>query len=139
MNLLIIGDGTICNLINNRGAETTEPFQEIQTIQNGRETLVYFGKVYEGRLPCPDVILVDLSMPVMHGFDFVEALDQLSFPNEKNIGIVMLTSSDDSSALRAARTFGIDHYLLRPLTINYIQATILSLDKTLWKRSVGMQ
>ena len=136
MNLLIIDDDNICTFINHRVAQTSGLFDEIHCMHNGAEALQYLQNVSEGLTPPPDLILLDLNMPVMNGFDFVNALRKLSFPKKDNIAIVMLTSSEDSADLKQARALGIDHYLLKPLTLNQLQATLFSLDKSLWRNSL---
>lgn len=136
MNLLIIDDDNICTFINHRVAQTSGLFKEIHSVHSGAEALQYFRDVSEGVLPSPDLILLDLNMPVMNGFDFVKALRELSFPRKENVAIVMLTSSEDSADLKQARALGIDHYLLKPLTLNQLQATLFSLDKSLWRNSL---
>lgn len=136
MNLLIIDDDNICTFINNRVAETSGLFKEIHSAESGGEALQYFRKVCEGVVSAPDLILLDLNMPVMNGFDFVRALRELSFPNKENIAIVVLTSSEDSADLKQARSLGIDHYLIKPLTLNQLQTTIFSIDKSLWRNSL---
>lgn len=136
MNLLIIDDDNICTFINHRVAQTSGLFNEIYSAHSGIEGLEYFRNVSKGILPPPDLILLDLNMPLMNGFDFVKALQKLSFPNKNNVAIVVLTSSEDSADLREARALGIDHYLIKPLTLNQLQATLFSLDKSLWRNSL---
>ena len=126
MNLLIVDDDSICSFINNRVAETTGMFSNILSVHNGQDALAFFEQVSEGKAQPPDVILLDLNMPVLNGFDFIEALRGLSFPNKEKIAIIILTSSADSSDLERAQAMGVDRYLLKPLTVNELQTTIFS-------------
>ena len=99
-------------------------------MHNGRDAMQVIEEASKGNTSAPDVILLDLNMPVMNGFDFVQALQDSSIPNKQRLSIVILTSSDNSVDIERARTCGINHYLRKPLTINDLQRTIFALKKT---------
>lgn len=77
----------------------------------------------------PDVILLDLNMPLLNGFEFIRALRNLSLPHAGNIDIIILTSSEDPNDVHQAKLMGVDHYLLKPLTVNQLRETIFALEK----------
>lgn len=134
MNLLIIDDDSICSFINTRVAQTSGLFQSITSLHNGKDALDFLGNVCAGTAPAPDMILVDLNMPLLNGFDFIKALQSLDFPEKESIGIVILTSSEEAEDLERARSLGIDHYLVKPLNVNDLQRTIFSLSKKVWTK-----
>jgi CheY-like chemotaxis protein len=127
MNLLIIDDDAICSFINTRVAQTSGIFREILSVHNGQAALDFLQSVAEGDGKIPDVILVDLNMPIINGFDFITAFHGLQFFNKKDIGVVVLTSSAEIKDIERARALGIQHYLQKPLTVNALQATIFAL------------
>ena len=129
MNLLIIDDDSICSFINTRVAQTSGAFEQITSVHNGKDALDFLEDVCAGTTPAPDVILLDLNMPLISGFDFIEGFRKLPIPNKEKIDIVILTSSDQQSDMQHARDLGINHYLLKPLTVNDLQSTIFSLDR----------
>lgn len=129
MNLLIIDDDAICSFINTRVAQTSGLFREILSVQNGKDALDFLQTVSKGKGRSPDVILVDLNMPIVNGFDFITAFHDMNLDNKENIGVVVLTSSEDARDIDRARALGIEHYLMKPLTVNSLQATIFSLKK----------
>jgi response regulator of citrate/malate metabolism len=137
MNLLIIDDDDICNFINNRVAQTSGIFSKIDAVHNGKDALEYLQHALSCATHLPDVILLDLNMPIVNGFDFIQSFRGLCIPNNQNIEIIILTSSNDSSDVRRARAMGIDHYLLKPLTVNQLQTTIFSLDKKVANRHLN--
>jgi CheY-like chemotaxis protein len=129
MNLLIIDDDSICTFVNTRVAQTSGIFKEIRTVHNGKDALEIFQQATINNSEAPDVVLLDLNMPLMNGFDFIEALRDSSYPNKDQLSIVILTSSGNSVDIQRARACGIDHYLQKPLTVNELQSTIFSLKK----------
>ena len=127
MNLLLIDDDAICSFINTRVAQTSGIFREILSVHNGKDALDFLQTVANGDGKIPDVILVDLNMPVINGFDFITAFHGLEFFNKQNISVVVLTSSVELKDIERARALGIHHYLQKPLTVNALQATIFAL------------
>lgn len=135
MNLLIIDDDRVCTLVTTWAAKKTGIFEDIQSVSSGREALGIFKQVCKGRIAAPDVILLDLNMPVMNGFQFIECINRLTFPNKKNMSIVILTSSDNAIDIQRARSLGIEHYLLKPLDVKDLQSTLFSLCSRKSRRS----
>ena len=129
MNLLIIDDDAICSFINTRVAQTSGMFLQIHTVHNGQDALDFLQSTSREKDVSPDVILLDLNMPLINGFDFINALKNMPLVNKENISIVILTSSDDSKDIERAHALGIDHYLQKPLTVNDLQATLFALGK----------
>ena len=127
MNLLIIDDDAICSFINTRVAQTSGIFREILSVHNGQAAMDFLQTAANGDGKTPDVILVDLNMPVINGFDFITAFHGLKFLNKKKIDVVVLTSSSELRDMERARALGINHYLQKPLTVNALQATIYAL------------
>ena len=129
MKLLIIDDDEICSYINVRVAQTCGIFEEVNSVHNGRAALDFLRNVSEGGGPGPDMILLDLDMPLVNGFDFMRALNGLSFSNKEKLKVVVLTSSTHPQDIEQAQSLGIDHYLKKPLTVNALQNTLFALRK----------
>jgi CheY-like chemotaxis protein len=60
----------------------------------------------------PDLILSDVRMPVMNGFDLFERVR--SEPKLKNIPYIFMSSIDDYDAKRVAKELGADDYVTKP-------------------------
>ena len=88
----------------------------VTTAGNGQEAL---ARVEETKF---DLIITDLTMPVMDGFGFVQRAKQM--PNCKFVPIVMLSSEEDEAMIAAAKKAGISTFLRKPIKENQLK-TIL--------------
>ena len=69
---------------------------------------------------CPDIIFLDIRMPRMDGFDFLESLNEMNIC--KHVKIVMLTSSTrPEDKARALSYNAVIEYIEKPLTEDIIQ------------------
>src|SRR5438105_1432501 len=91
-------------------------------VRDGEEATAYLsgtGK-YRNRAeyPLPNLILLDLKMPRMDGFEFLRWIRQ--HPQLKAIPVIVLTSSEDIYDVTKAYEFGASSFLVKPLEfVNY--------------------
>jgi len=60
----------------------------------------------------PDLILSDILMPHMDGYEMLEALQKHG--ETKNIPFIMLTAVEDTSSIYKAKDYGVTDYLIKP-------------------------
>ena len=70
----------------------------------------------------PDLILSDVRMPEMNGFDFYEKVR--SNPELASVPFVFMSSIDDYDAKRVARELGADDYLEKPYDASKIKIIV---------------
>ncbi|MEP2238564.1 MAG: response regulator, partial [Maribacter sp.] len=64
----------------------------------------------------PDIIFLDLHMPILNGFDFIKDFKVIAPKIDKKINIVMLTSSINAEDVDQAKTFPeISDYFIKPI------------------------
>ncbi len=112
--ILLVDDDSLFNFLHKRMLELTGASEEIQIALNGNQAIQMLkSSLSENNVP--DVIILDLSMPVMDGFGFLEAFEQMQHPRKGEIAIIVITSSIDARDRERARKLGIAHYLIKPV------------------------
>ena len=77
----------------------------------------------------PDVMLLDIQMPVMNGFDFVEAFELLPGEVKQGYTVFMLSSSINENDLNRVKNYtSIKQFLNKPLTSSALSAILDSLE-----------
>ncbi len=115
-NVLLIDDDTVSNFVNKKNLQLTGLVDKIETATNGREALSMFDGYYKSGNPLPDFIFLDINMPIMDGFEFLELYNKLQFPSKENIQIIMMSSSENDRDVVKAKNNGVLRYIFKPLT-----------------------
>lgn len=114
-NILLIDDSAIDNLIHEKLIKHYNIARTIVHANNGEEALMMLHEYNTRGLNMPDVILVDLDMPNMNGFAFIEALQGSDLPDKENIQVIIYSSSGSRQDIDRAKELGIKHYFTKPL------------------------
>ena len=73
----------------------------------------------------PDLILADIKLPGMDGFDFFEQVKKQS--SLTNVPVVFLTAFNDVGAMMYAKKVGVSEYITKPFDFEYLVTRIRSL------------
>jgi len=96
-SVLLIDDDEPTNFYTQLIIEESGCADHIQVAQGGREALNYLSKTQhqkgENRFPCPDLIFLDINMPAMDGWEFLDEYKKLHKESQGKIIVVMLTTS----------------------------------------------
>ncbi|MDQ2774020.1 MAG: response regulator [Acidobacteriota bacterium] len=66
----------------------------------------------------PHVVFLDVNMPVMNGFEVLEAIRRE--PGMKNLPVILLTAQDSLADIERGRTLGANDYIVKPFRANTI-------------------
>jgi CheY-like chemotaxis protein len=115
-NVLLVDDDKLFNFLSSKILERLGMTNEIHAALNGQEAITLFNNYYQGKDTLPDIILLDLNMPVMDGFSFLEAFKKLNIPHKEKVKIIIVTSSIDPTDAKRAQAMGVYKYLRKPIT-----------------------
>lgn len=116
--ILLIDDDEPTNFLNKMVIEEVDCTERVETMQSAREALKYLtNTTSDGDYPRPDLVFLDINMPAMDGWEFLEKYNQLSKDQKAKIIVVMLTTSfNPEDELRARNMSGISGFRNKPLT-----------------------
>jgi CheY-like chemotaxis protein len=115
--VLLVDDDTTTNYLNRRLLERLAVTECILEAHNGREALGLLAQHCQLPNPssCPALILLDVNMPVMNGYEFLAAYQQLPETQRQASVVVMLTTSLLPEDKQRVAQFGITSFLSKPL------------------------
>jgi len=91
----------------------------LQVVRDGVEARDYVSAagdyVDRRRYPLPDVILLDINLPRVNGFEFLAWLRTESPDSHRLIPVVVMSSSDSPEEVMRAYTLGANSYLIKPV------------------------
>ena len=117
---MLIDDNEIDNLINQKMIEASSITENIYT-HTGAKSAIEFLKNMEkmdvADKVLPDVIFLDIDMPLMDGFQFLDEFANLTQITRKKCRIIMLTSSINPQDFNRAKKYeNVKLYLNKPLS-----------------------
>ncbi|SRR5258706_2937991 len=113
-SILLIDDNAADNRYNQIILEEMNIVDKIEIAENGLEALKMLENSDHSQ---PDLILLDINMPKMNGWEFLEAYKKLD-TDEKNKKIVMIltTSMNPEDRTKAGESSGVSEFNIKPLT-----------------------
>ena len=118
-SILVVDDDPFSVVLTTTVIECMNVRFSLGSARNGKEAL---DIVLDSVTQFPLLILLDLNMPVMDGFEFLEALESLHL--DKPVYTAVLTSSIDENDVIKARSYNIVDYIEKPLTSDKMREVI---------------
>lgn len=112
-NLVLIDDDEIFTYLTKKTIDQSELVETLKIFNNGKYGIDFIKRCVVDKTDLPDVILLDLSMPIMDGWNFLEEFAKVK--TVKKIKIYICSSSISPQDVDRAKTYGID-YIVKPIT-----------------------
>ena len=116
INILLVEDTDNDVIITQRAFKKVKVTNDLYIVRDGQEALDFIfheGKYAETKPPTPGLILLDINMPKINGFQVLERLK--SNPVYKIIPIVMITVSDRDEDIVRSYNGGAVSYITKPV------------------------
>lgn len=127
--VLLVDDDETTNYINLLTVKKCGISDELLVALNGLEAINMImkrcGELPAGEKPkLPGLILLDINMPIMNGFEFMEAFRALDTDIQDNIIVVVLSTSLNRRDLDRMKEYGVQGFISKPLRRETLQALV---------------
>ncbi|HPH33031.1 MAG TPA: response regulator [Chitinophagaceae bacterium] len=135
---MLIDDDDFFLILNKDILTLTNPDTGIIQFNSAISALEWMKKtIQDHEKEWPENILLDIRMPFMNGFDFLEKLKEFPLSHIRNIKVFMMTSSlDERDYIKAQHYPFVYSYFTKPLTIEMIEE-IESMELKEWNEGTG--
>jgi len=123
--ILLIDDDEATNFLHRMVIKKADCASHVHVELNGEAAIGYLNTQVDGKHPNPELIFLDLNMPRMNGWAFLEEYQKLPAGQQGAPVIVMLTTSlHPDDAAQAAKFKDISEFRNKPMTQGIIQEII---------------
>jgi CheY-like chemotaxis protein len=123
--ICIIDDEEIIHFIVKTIIKKLDSDIKFLSYNNGEEALIALKQMQESNDEIPDIIFVDINMPVMDGWQFLDKFKTIKPLLDKKISIYILSSSDAEEDISKSKSYAdVSGYLSKPIEIEMLRKII---------------
>ncbi|MES2733062.1 MAG: response regulator [Bacteroidota bacterium] len=126
---LLIDDDSTCNYLNSSTVDESLAFKQPLVFTNPQMALEYLQQncLETNQQPLPELILIDINMPELTGFEFVEKLKEMTVNLLDHTLLCFLSSSTSPKDKMRAKVLGVDCYYEKPLKAEHLEELLTRL------------
>lgn len=114
-NILLVDDYEPTNILHQQFIKIHLPEATVNFFSDPYKALSALKNFEEEEFTIPDIIFLDINMPTMSGWEFLEAFNLLKFDKDINI-YVLSTFDDEKYRIKAKKNPLVKNYFTKPLT-----------------------
>lgn len=119
--ILLIDDHEPINFIHKRVISKAEIDAKVSVARNGQEALDYLEANVDTDA-YPDLIFIDINMPVMNGWEFLENYLEIYHHRHESTVVAILSTSENPDDIQRASDYDVLHgYMSKPLEVDTIK------------------
>lgn len=126
IKLLVIDDDDINIFIISKIVEKTGYDVEICAKHNGQLAIDYIKELVANNQPLPHLVLIDINMPILNGWEFIEAFEALDLALTNDM--YMLSSSVYENDIEKAKSYkSVKGFISKPLSIDRLKELLAAI------------
>jgi CheY-like chemotaxis protein len=130
INILLIEDSEEDVEVARRMLSKTDSIVHLHVAKDGQEAMEFlFRRVKRGLAPYPDLVLLDLALPLVDGLDVLRNMKEEA--DLRDLPVVVLTGSIDEQRIRECMELGTNMYIVKPMALADVM-NILAAAQRYW-------
>jgi len=122
IRILLVEDEEINNYIATRLIQKALPGAAVTSCLHGKYAIELLTEMKNDPTKLPDIILLDINMPVMNGWEFLDEYNHRNIDPQGKSAIFILSSSVFSEDINRARTYSqVKDFIRKPLDVTRIR------------------
>ncbi len=114
---MVVDDDSTFLFIFKKQMEKDPSFKIIKEAEHGDAAITYLSGLTDNKEEYPDLIVLDINMPVMDGWQFLDAFSELNKTTNIKIPVCMLSSTINQIDFDKSKTYrAVQHFFTKPLT-----------------------
>ncbi len=123
--ILLIDDDIPTNFYNRKIIEQAECADHVEVCSSAEKGLEFIkAKFKNGLPPQPELIFLDINMPGMDGWDFLDEYEKLPSEQKGKVVVMMLTTSVNPADEQKAEEKGVQGFARKPLSIEMLKKIV---------------
>ncbi len=124
-SVLLVDDDDATNFLHKKIIRENNFAKQCHVVETGEEALEFLTTKVEEQYPQPDLIFLDINMPIMNGWCFLEKYASLKKEQKANVVLVMLTTSlNPDDELKGNAIDDVASFMKKPLTKSMLDRII---------------
>ena len=120
-NVLLVEDDPITIMVCDRIITMSSFAESVISCENGKFAIDHLKGLAAKNLDIPEIIFLDINMPVMNGWDFLEELEQIKSSFSKVPRIYILSSTVDPEDYKRAKEYNaVVDFISKPLSKEFL-------------------
>ena len=121
-NILLVEDDPITVMVCDRIIKMTAFAENVSSCNNGKAALEHLLALVEQNKDIPEIIFLDINMPVMNGWDFLAEFEKVQHNIKQLPRIYILSSTVDPEDYKRAKSFPlVQDFISKPLSKESLQ------------------
>jgi response regulator of citrate/malate metabolism len=123
--VLLIDDDKAVNFFNKHVVVKHHCFEHIHTVQSGAAGLEFLKKAAQGEAPIPDLVFLDINMPAMNGWEFLDHFEQMPADFRNKIKVIILSSSSNPEHIKKSiKNYDVEDFINKPLSLDILNNVV---------------
>ncbi|MCE6988980.1 response regulator [Dyadobacter sp. CY323] len=131
--LCVIDDDPVFTFLLKKMIEKEPVASDCFFFENGQDAIDYLTEYKDQETRLPELILLDINMPILDGWQFIDEFAKLKSQLSRNITIFMISSSTDTDDYNRAMATGyVDDYIRKPIYAAELQKIVQRVLSKKW-------